>query len=98
VKLSALILPALAAALVAGCGGGTDEPTLQERAAELAPAKTAAKLSADLERRGHDVKTITCEDVSSTRQACAGTVDGKPLTWTVTLDLNTGERDAKVNR
>jgi hypothetical protein len=34
--------------------------------------------------------------VSSTSQACAGTVDGKTLEWTVTIDLATGQRDVKV--
>lgn len=97
VKLSRLIVPALAAALVAAGCGGTEEPTIQERAAELTPAKTASKLKADLEGRGHAVQAITCEDVSSTSQACNGTVDGKPLTWTVTIDLATGQRDVKVN-
>lgn len=94
-NLSRLILPAAALALAAaGCGG--TEPTVADRAAELAPAKTATKLTADLERRGHDVKAITCEDVSTTGQACAGTVDGLKLKWTVAIDLATGQRDVKV--
>jgi hypothetical protein len=96
VKLSLLTLPALAATLMAAGCGGSNEPTIQERAAELEPAKTASKLKADLERRGHDVQAITCDDVSSTSQACAGTVDGKTLEWTVTIDLATGQRDVKV--
>jgi hypothetical protein len=93
-------IPLLAAALVLALAGCADTPTEvekhEERVAHFKPAATAKALKADLERRGHTVGRLTCEDVAKDRQTCAGTVNGEPVRWKVTLDLATGERDAVV--